>query len=97
MKEGILAQKAAMKNIDVDNLADLRQQMEEMESKNKEINEVLTRDYTVDIDENELDEELKELDNEFFMEMKNDHDRSQQRGSTNKTDLSALASKAQHI
>lgn len=89
-----------MKDIDVDMVADLRDEMEEMEFETKEINEMLARDYAIDVDENELDEELRELDNEFFIDMMRNQAQNkpqQQQEKANKTDLSVLANKAQNL
>ena len=57
-----------MKNINIDQLEDLRDEMDEMVMESKEINDLLNRDYTVDVDEDELDAELKELDDEMFFD-----------------------------
>ncbi len=57
-----------MKNIDVDQLEDLRDEMDDMVMESKEINDLLNRDYTVDVDEDELDAELRELDDGMFMD-----------------------------
>lgn len=89
-----------MKDIDVDMVADLRDEMEEMDFETKEINEMLARDYAIDVDENELDEELRELDNEFFIDMMRNQAQNkpqQQQEKANKTDLSVLANKAQNL
>lgn len=40
--------------------------MEEMRLDGEEINEMLNRNYDVDVDEYELDEEMKALDDELF-------------------------------
>lgn len=84
----------------MDMVADLRDEMEEMEFETKEINEMLARDYAIDVDENELDEELRELDNEFFIDMMRNQAQNkpqQQQEKANKTDLSVLANKAQNL
>ncbi len=58
-----------MKNIDIDELDDLRYEMDEMVWESNEINDMLNRDYAVDVDEDELDNELRELDDGMFMDV----------------------------
>jgi len=69
LKTATMAQKEAMEKIDFDQLEDLRDEMDDMMWETKQINDMLNRDYAVDVDEGELDAELQELDNEMFMEM----------------------------
>ena len=57
-----------MKDIDMDELEDLRDDMEEMKMESEEVNEMLNMDFGCDVDEDELDEELAELDDEMFMD-----------------------------
>ena len=57
-----------MKEIDLDELADLRDDMEDMKYESEEINEMMNMDFGLDVDEDELDEELAELDDEMFLE-----------------------------
>ncbi len=57
-----------MKDIDLDELADLRDDMEEMKYESEEINEMMNMDFGLDVDEDELDEELADLDDEMFLE-----------------------------
>jgi len=71
-----------MEKIDLDQLEDLRDEMDEMIWESKEINELLNRDYTVDVDEDELDAELKELDDGMFMEMLENKDKAQDKTAT---------------
>lgn len=52
----------------MDELDDLRDDMDDMMYETEEINEMLNRNYTVDVDEEELDAEMAELDNEYFKE-----------------------------
>jgi hypothetical protein len=68
-----------MAKIDIDQLEDLRDEMDEMIWESKEINDMLNRDYTVDVDEGELDAELEELDNEMFMEMLDNKQKPQEK------------------
>jgi charged multivesicular body protein 5 len=57
-----------MEDIDMDELEDLRDDMEEMKYESEEVNEMLNMDFGCDIDEDELDEELAELDDELFLD-----------------------------
>jgi charged multivesicular body protein 5 len=57
-----------MKDIDLDELADLRDDMEDMKYESEEINEMMNMDFGLDVDEDELDDELAELDDEMFLE-----------------------------
>ena len=68
MKEAVQTQKQMMQDIDLDELEDLRDEMEEMKFESEEINEALNMDFGCDYDEDELDEELAELDDEMFLE-----------------------------
>lgn len=52
----------------MDELEDLRDDMEEMKQESEEVNEMLNMDFGCDIDEDELDQELAELDDEMFIE-----------------------------
>jgi hypothetical protein len=69
MKAATQVQKQLMSEIDIDQLDDIRDDMDEMMWEGKEINEMLNRNYAVDVDESELDDEFKSLDNELFQEM----------------------------
>lgn len=68
LRDAVALQKQAMKEIDFDQLEDLRDEMDEMVMDSKEMNDLLNRDYTCEIDEDELDAELKELDDQNFFE-----------------------------
>ena len=52
--------------MDIDQLDDLRDEMEEMKAETDYINEVMNRNYNIDVNEDELDQELEDLDNELF-------------------------------
>ena len=98
LRDATKAQREAMKDINMDELEDLRDELDEMVYESNEINDMLNRDYTVDVDESELDDQLKELDNEFFLEMmKNQNKPAEKQTNTNKPDLTMLASKAQNL
>merc|ERR1711959_598211 len=68
MKQAVTTQKQMMKDIDLDELEDLRDDMEDMKYESEEINEMMNMDFGLDVDEDELDEELAELDDEMFLE-----------------------------
>lgn len=55
-----------MKEINFDQLEDLRDEMDEMVMDSREMNDLLNRDYTCEVDDDELDAELKELDDGMF-------------------------------
>lgn len=97
LRDATIAQKNVMKDINLDELADLRDEMDEMMYETNEINEMLNRDYMVDVDEGDLDEQLRDLDNEFFMEMMTNQNKPQAQAQNHGPDLSMLASKAQNI
>ena len=65
-----------MKEIDLDKLEDLRDEMEELQLESQDICELFNRDYTIDVDEADLDDELRELDDGMFMEMMADDKKS---------------------
>ena len=57
-----------MEDINLDELEDLKDDMEEMMFDSEEINDALQMDFGCDIDEDALDEELAELDDDMFLE-----------------------------
>ena len=68
MKEVVEQQKGVMKDLDIDKLDDLRDEMDELKYESDYMNEMLNRDYNVDIDEDDLDDELGELEQELKAE-----------------------------
>ena len=68
MKEANTQQKEIMKNFNMDQMEDLFDDMADMMADMEEINEVMGRDYNVEMDENELLGELDELDEELAAE-----------------------------
>ena len=58
MKEVVEQQKTVMGDLDLDKLDDLRDQMDELKYESDYMNEMLNRNYDVDIDEDDLDDEL---------------------------------------
>ena len=57
-----------MQDINLDELEDLRDDMEDMKYESEEMNQMMNIDFGCDVDEDELDEELAELDDEMFLE-----------------------------
>lgn len=47
---------------------DLMEDMEDMKAESDYMNEMMNRNYSVDIDEDELDREMQDIDNEMYME-----------------------------
>ena len=72
LKEANTAQKAQMKNINMDEIEDLYDDMADMMADQEEINEVMARTYNCEFDENELMGELDELDEELATEQLNE-------------------------
>lgn len=58
MKDVIINQKDMMGGLDIDKLDDLRDEMDELKYESDYMNELLNRDYELDVDEAELDDEL---------------------------------------
>lgn len=57
-----------MKDVDIDDIADLKDEMEEMKWETDQINDTLNRNYDLDIDEEELEAEMREIDDDLFRE-----------------------------
>ena len=68
LKEANTQQKEIMKNFNMDQMEDLFDDMADMMADMEEINEVMGRDYNVEMDENDLLGELDELDEELAAE-----------------------------
>ena len=56
MKEVVQQQKTVMQDFDIDKLDQLRDEMDELKYESDYMNEMLNRDYDVDIDEDDLDD-----------------------------------------
>ena len=54
-----------MKGLDMDELDDIRDQMDELKYDTQYMNEMLNRDYDCDVDEDDLDDELGMLEKEL--------------------------------
>ena len=57
-----------MKNLDLDKLEDMYDDMADLMADQEEIQEIMTRSYQVEYDESELMNELNELDEEIVNE-----------------------------
>ena len=58
MKGAVEVQKAAMKDIDIDKMEDLKDEMLDLKMEGDLMNQMLTRNYDMDYDEDELDDEF---------------------------------------
>lgn len=65
MKQGCAANIELMKKVDVDQLQDIKDDMQEMMWECNEINDALNYDLEDDVDEDELEDELCEIENEL--------------------------------
>lgn len=61
MKQAVGEQQKMFAELDMDALDDIRDEMEEMAAESEYMNELMSRDYEVDVDEGDLDEELRAL------------------------------------
>jgi len=67
MRNAVNTQKAMMKEIDIDQLDSLQDDMEDLMDDQEEVQEILGRDYSLnDFDEAQLEAELDELDDEIL-------------------------------
>eukprot|EP01015_Nassula_variabilis_P016289 TRINITY_DN2485_c0_g2_i2.p1 TRINITY_DN2485_c0_g2~~TRINITY_DN2485_c0_g2_i2.p1 ORF type:complete len:141 (-),score=69.99 TRINITY_DN2485_c0_g2_i2:40-462(-) len=71
MKEANQVQKDLMKDLNMDELEDIRDEMEEMMWDTQEVNDMLNRNYNMDVDDYEIEQELKDLDDEMFIQALN--------------------------
>ena len=85
-----MAQKEAMKNLNIDEIEDLRDDMDDMVYESNQINEMLNRDYACDVDEGDLDAELQELEDEAFLDML-DSDKAKPQKQENKEDYYSMS------
>jgi len=68
LKQAVEIQKVTMKELDIDALADLKDEMADMAFESQQMTDLLGRNYDCDADEDDLDAELKELDDEIYFE-----------------------------
>ena len=75
MKQAMNVQKVMMKDMDLDEIADIKDNMEDMMWEQQQVNELLNRNYAMDdVNENDIDEELRDLDREMFQQALADTD-----------------------
>lgn len=70
MQHAIGEQKKAMQTVNVDKMADLQDEMLDMKFEAQYMNDMMSRNYDVDVDEDELDDELAEFEREIAMDKK---------------------------
>jgi len=68
LKQTTEYQKEVMKGMNVDNVYDIMDDMRDAMDDQKEISEALTRNYEIDVNDEELDQELDEIDAQMRME-----------------------------
>ena len=71
LKAANAVQKDQMKNLNMDQMEDLFDDMADMMADQEEIQEIMTRSYNVEYDETELMDELNELDEEIVNDQLN--------------------------
>lgn len=69
MQQTVETQKNLMKHVDLDRLEDIRDEMEEMKFQSDYTNELLNRNFDVELDDIDLDAEMQEIDNDFYKEV----------------------------
>lgn len=70
MQHAIGEQKKALQTVNVDKMADLQDEMMDMKFQAQYMNDMLNRNYEVDVDQDELDDELAEFQREIAMDKK---------------------------
>lgn len=68
LKQAFETQKVMMKDVNIDDIDDLKDEMEEMKWESDQINDTLNRNYDLDVDEEELEAEMREIDDDLFRE-----------------------------
>lgn len=93
LRDAAELQKQEMAKIDIDELEDLRDEMDDMTYESKQIGDLLNRDYAVDVDDDDLDAELKELDDEMFLETLNQKESKKDENKSSQNYYSQIMSK----
>ena len=70
MQQALNEQKKAMTSVNVDKMADLQDEMLDMKFEAQYMNDMMSRNYQLDVDEDELDDELAEFEREIAMDKK---------------------------
>lgn len=68
MKQGYQANMAMMKNVDIDKLQDIKDEMQDMMWECNQINDALNYDLEDDVDEDEIDAELADIENDLKLQ-----------------------------
>lgn len=68
MKQGYAANMAMMKNVDIDKLQDIKDDMQDMMWECNAINDALNYDLEDDVDEDDIDAELAEIENDLKLQ-----------------------------
>ena len=68
MKQGYQANMEMMKNVDIDKLQDIKDEMQDMMWECNQINDALNYDLEDDVDEDEIDAELAEIENDLKLQ-----------------------------
>ena len=53
-------------NVNIDELEDLKDDMDDMAYETNYMNEMMNRNYGLDVNEDDIEEEFRDLDNELF-------------------------------
>ena len=64
MQQANQEQKTAMEKMDIDKMEDLHDEMLDMKFEADYMNEMMNRNYDIDVDEDDLDDELMEFEQE---------------------------------
>jgi hypothetical protein len=70
MKQGYQANMEMMKNVDIDKLQDIKDDMQDMMWECNQINDALNYDLEDDVDEDDIDAELAEIENDLKLQGK---------------------------
>jgi hypothetical protein len=70
LKGAVESQKAAMKDIDIDKMDDLHDEMLDLKMQGDLMNEMMNRNYDMDYDEDEFEEDFMEFEKEVATEKK---------------------------
>lgn len=69
MKQTTDVQKDLMKEMNLDNMDDMIDQMQEIKYAQEEFSDAIQKNYEVEVDEADLDEELEQLDYEMRVQL----------------------------
>lgn len=68
MKQGYQANMAMMKDVDIDKLQDIKDDMQDMMWECNQVNEALNYDLEDDVDEDDIDAELADIENDLKLQ-----------------------------